>query len=61
MSKDKTQSAPKPRKFKTNHNGVCFIADEEFKEDEVKELSSEQLQIKNVKHALKIGLLIEVD
>jgi hypothetical protein len=48
------------RKFKTNHNGKFFIAGTEFKEDEVKELSSEQLEAKNVKHAIKLGTLVEV-
>ena len=67
MAKDKSQSvtkvqvATKARKFKTIHNGTFFIASTEFKEDEVKELSIEQLEIKNVKHAIEIGMLIEVD
>lgn len=57
MAKEKI----KPRKFKSNHNGTFFIAETEFKEDEVKELSPEQLEIKNVQHALKTGMLIEVE
>ena len=60
MAKEKSYTAPKQRKFKTNHNGTFFIASTEFKEDEVKELSSVQLEIKNVKHAIEIGMLIEV-
>jgi len=60
MAKDKAYTAPKARKFKTNHNGLFIIAGAEFKEDEVKELSSEQLKIKNVQHAIEIGVLVEV-
>jgi hypothetical protein len=48
------------KKFKTNHNGLFFIDGVEFKEDEVKELSSEQLESQRVKHAIEIGSLIEV-
>lgn len=57
MSKEKI----KTRKFETNHNGKFIIADTEFKEGEVKELSPEQCELANVKHALKIGVLIEVN
>jgi hypothetical protein len=48
------------KKFKTNHNGLFFIDGVEFKQDEVKELSSKQLESQRVKHAIKIGALIEV-
>jgi hypothetical protein len=47
-------------KFKTNHNGLFVIDGIEFKQDEVKELSSKQLESKRVQHAIKIGALIEV-
>ena len=60
MAKEKSYTAPKQRKFKTNHNGTFFIASTEFKEEEVKELSTQQLEIKNVKHAIEIGVLVEV-
>ena len=60
MAKEKSYTAPKQRKFKTNHNGTFFIASTEFKEDEVKELYTQQLEIKNVKHAIEIGVLVEV-
>lgn len=55
------KESAKARKFKTNHNGNFVVAGTEFKEDEVKELSPEQCEIPNVKHALKIGVLIEVN
>ena len=47
------------KKFKTNHNGLFVIDDIEFKEDEVKELSADQLESKRVQHAIEIGVLIE--
>ena len=48
------------KNFKTNHNGLFVIDDIEFKEDEVKELSADQLESKKVQHAIEIGVLIEV-
>ena len=48
------------KNFKTNHNGVFSIDGVEFKQDEIKELSGEQMKSTRVQHAIEIGVLIEV-
>jgi hypothetical protein len=60
MSKHNIDTGKVSRKFKTNHNGLCIIGGVEFKEDEIKELTNEQIDNTFVQYALKIGMLIEV-
>ena len=55
-----SEAEAQAKNFKTNHNGVFSIDGVEFKQDEIKELSGEQMKSTRVQHAIEIGVLIEV-
>lgn len=49
-------------KYQNMHNGVLNVSDSIcFAEDEIKELSDDQLSINKVAHAIIIGMLVKVD
>ena len=58
--KSEVEAEAEAKNFKTNHNGVFSIDGVEFKQDEIKELSGEQMKSTRVQHAIEIGVLIEV-
>tara|TARA_R110000850_G_scaffold266977_5_gene397732 strand:- start:4939 stop:5196 length:258 start_codon:yes stop_codon:yes gene_type:complete len=58
--KSEVEAESEAKNFKTNHNGVFSIDGVEFKQDEIKELSGEQMKSTRVQHAIEIGVLIEV-